>query len=108
MESDLLGKQLERLVKIIDTSRLQIRLNPVIDDPESQTAHVQTQLMGFASDRMQWEKPPFAFHFQELDVRAGIGDPRDGFHPEARLAPDDPVFGGPLVFPDRRTSCRER
>ena len=68
MESDLLGKQLERLVKIIDTYRLQIGINPVIDDPESQTAHVQTQLMGFASDRMQTEKPPVAFHFQELDA----------------------------------------
>lgn len=68
MEPDLLGEELERLIKIIVSLRLQVRINPVIDNPEPQAAHMQPQLMGFAGDRLQIEKTPVAFHFQELDV----------------------------------------
>ena len=52
MESNFPGQQLEWLVKIIVTFRLQIGINPVIDDPEAQTAHVQPQLVGLASHRL--------------------------------------------------------
>ena len=68
MEANHLGQELERLVEIIFCLRLQLGINPVVDDLESQTAQVQSQLMGFAGDRLQTEKPPVAFHFQELDV----------------------------------------
>ena len=68
MEANHLGQELERLVEIIFCLRLQIGINPVVDDLEAQTAQVQPQLMGFAGDRLQTEKPPVAFHFQELDV----------------------------------------
>ena len=53
--------------------------------------------MGFAGDRLQTEKPPGAFHFQELGARAGIGDTRDGYHSQPQFAPDDPVFDGPYL-----------
>lgn len=108
MESNFLGKQLERPVEIIVSFRLQLGINPVVDDPEPQTAHVQPQLMGFAGHRLQTEKPPVAFYFQELDMRAGIDDTRGGFHTEARFAPDDPVFDGPMVFPRRLIYFRQR
>ena len=68
MEANHIGQELERLVEIIVSFRLQIGINSVVDDPEPQTAQVQPQLMGFAGDRLQTEKPPVAFHFQELDV----------------------------------------
>lgn len=68
MEANHLGQELERLVEIIFCLRLQFGINPVVDDPEPQTAQVQPQLMGFAGDRLQTEKPPVAFYFQELDV----------------------------------------
>ena len=68
MEPDHLGQELERLVEVIVSFRLQIGINPVVDDPEPQTAHVQPQLMGFTGHRLQTEKAPIAFHFQELDV----------------------------------------
>ena len=91
MEANHLGEELERLVEIIICLRLQLGINPVVDDPEPQTAHVQPQLMGFAGDRLQTEKSPVAFHFQELDVRAGIGDTRNDFHSEPWFAVDYPV-----------------
>ena len=68
MEPDPLGQELQRLVEIIVSFRLQIRINPVVDDPEPQSAQVQPQLMGFSGDRLQTEKPPVAFHFHKLDV----------------------------------------
>ncbi len=68
MEPDHLGQELKRLVEIIVSFRLQIGINPIVDDPESQAAHVQPQLMGFTGHRLQTEKPPVAFHIQELDV----------------------------------------
>ena len=79
MEPDHLGKELKRLVEIIVSFRLQIGINPIVDDPEPQTAHVQPQLMGFAGDRLQTEKPPDAFHFQALGGRTGIGATPDDF-----------------------------
>jgi len=68
MEANHLGQELERLVEIIFCLRLQLGINPVVDDTEPQTAQVQPQLMGFAGDRLQTEEPPAAFHFQEVDV----------------------------------------
>ena len=40
MELNLLGKELKRPVEIIVCFRLQLRINPIVDDSEPQTAHV--------------------------------------------------------------------
>jgi hypothetical protein len=48
MEANHLGQELERLVEIIISFRLQLGINPVVDDNKPQSAHVQPQLMGFA------------------------------------------------------------
>jgi hypothetical protein len=39
-EVDLPGQKLQRPVEIIASFRLQLGINPAVDDPEPQTAHV--------------------------------------------------------------------
>lgn len=45
------GKELKRLVEIIFPFRQEFRVIRVIDDTESETAHVQPQLMGLSGYR---------------------------------------------------------
>ena len=40
MEPNHLGKKLERPVEVIVSFRFQIGIDPVVDDPEPETAHV--------------------------------------------------------------------